>query len=316
MPEVKEAFAGVIAEHVAGDPMQEGVVWTNFSLNEISRRMSKSGTAVSSFIVKQLVRDFGMGRRKARKRTATGKTDHRNEQFEYIAQLKQQYFDASNPVVSMDTKKKEYLGNLYRDGQLYTTNDIEVYDHDFLSLTDGVLIPHGIYDLARNVGHINLGLSHDTSEFACDSLGYWWRHFGCRHYPRASSLLVLCDAGGSHDARFWIFKEDLQKLANRLGMEIRIAHYPPYCSKYTPIDHRFFPHVTRALQGVILRSVELVKHLIRQTRTTTGLRATVHVIRKMFETERKPSSEFRENPTIIFDSTLPQWNYKAVPLTV
>lgn len=304
----------MITEHVAGDPMHEKVLWTNLSLNEIAHRMTKAGTAVSPFIVKQLVQDFGLGRRKARKQKATGPSSpHRNEQFEHIALLKQQYFEAGNPVISMDTKKKEYLGNLYRDGQLFTTGDREVYDHDFLSLTEGVLIPHGIYDLARNVGHINLGLSHDTSEFACTSLGYWWRQFGRRYYPQADSLLVLCDAGGSHDARHWIFKEDLQHLVNRLGIEIRIAHYPPYCSKYTPIDHRFFPHVTRALQGVIFRSVKLVTQLIRQTRTNTGLRATAHVIRKMFQTKRKPSNEFRNNLPIVFDTILPQWNYKAIP---
>ena len=304
----------MITEHVAGDPMHENVIWTNLSLNEIAHRMTKAGTAVSPFVAKQLVADFGLGRRKARRQKATGPSSpHRNEQFEHIADLKQQYFDAGNPVISMDTKKKEYLGNLYRDGQLFTTADIEVYDHDFLRLTEGILIPHGIYDLGRNVGHVNLGLSHDTSEFACASLGYWWRQFGRRHYPQADSLLVLCDAGGSHDARHWIFKEDLQNLANRLGIEIRIAHYPPYCSKYTPIDHRFFPHVTRALQGVIFRSVKLVTHLIRQTRTNTGLRATAHVIRKMFQTKRKTSDEFRNNIPIVFDRILPQWNYKAVP---
>jgi hypothetical protein len=313
---VKEAFTAVITEHLAGDPMQEGVFWTNLSLNAISERMTKGGTPVSPFVVKRLVKDVGLGRRKAKKRMAMGESEYRNEQFEYIARLKRQYFDAGDPVVSMDTKKKEYLGNLYRDGHLYTTGEIKVYDHDFLSLTEGVLIPHGIYDLARNVGHINLGLSHDTSEFACASLGYWWRQFGRRHYPRASSLLVLCDAGGSHDARFWIFKEDLQNLVNQLGVEIRIAHYPPYCSKYTPIDHRFFPHVTRALQGVIFRSVETVTQLIRRTCTKTGLRATAHVIRRFFETERRASDEFRENPPIIFDTTLPQWNYTAVPQTI
>jgi len=298
---------------VAGDPMKEGVVWTNLSLNAISERMTKRGTPVSPFVAKQLVKGLGLGLRKARKRMAMGEFEHRNEQFEYIAQLKREYFEAGNPVVSMDTKKKEYLGNLYRDGQLYATGEIEVYDHDFLSLTEGVLIPHGIYDLARNVGHINLGLSHDTSEFACASLGYWWRQFGRRHYPQARSLLVLCDAGGSHDARFWIFKEDMQNLVNQIGVEIRMAHYPPYCSKYTPIDHRFFPHVTRALQGVIFRSVDIVTQLIRQTCTKTGLRATAHVIRKFFQKERKVSDEFRKNPPIIFDTILPQWNYRAAP---
>jgi len=239
---------------------------------------------------------------------------HRNEQFENIARLKAQYVADGNPIISMDTKKKEHLGNFYRDGHLYTQDDILVYDHDFTSLADGVIIPHGLYDLQRNSAYINLGTSRDTSEFACDSFRNWWYNQGQFDYPNATSILVLCDGGGSNNSRHYIFKQDLQALANEIGIEIRIAHYPPYTSKYNPIEHRLFPHVTRACQGVVFKSVELVKELMEKTRTQQGLYVTVQIIDRVYETGRKAAKDFKETMRIVFDEYLPQWNYTAVPV--
>jgi hypothetical protein len=126
---------------------------------------------------------------------------------------------------------------------------VETFDHDFPSLADGVVIPHGIYDLQQNHGYITLGTSHDTSEFACDCLRQWWHDYGRAIYTRADSLLLLCDGGGSNSARTYLFKEDLTKVVQEIGVEVRVAHYPPYTSKYNPIEHRLFPHLTRACQG-------------------------------------------------------------------
>lgn len=238
---------------------------------------------------------------------------HRNEQFENIAALKASYQAAGNPVVSMDTKKKEYLGNFYRSGHLYTTETIETYDHDFYSFAEGIVIPHAIYDLVHNKGYINIGTSRDTSQFVCDSLRQWWYTQGQVDYPQATSILVLCDGGGSNNSRYYIFKQDLQELADEIGLEIRIAHYPPYCSKYNPIEHRLFPHVTQACQGVVFKSVEVVKELMARTKTKQGLRVTVNVIDKVYQTGRKVAESFKENMPIIFDDFLPQWNYTAVP---
>jgi len=237
----------------------------------------------------------------------------RNEQFENIARLRTEYEDAKQPIISLDTKKKENLGNFYRAGKLYSLEERVCFDHDFPSFADGVVIPHGIYDLQQNIGYIQLGTSHDTSEFACDSLRYWWVTYGQQQYPNATSLLILCDGGGSNSSRHYIFKYDLQLLADELGIEIRIAHYPPYCSKYNPIEHRLFPHVTRACQGVLFTSVELVLQLIDKTQTQTGLSAFAHVIDKVYETGRKVSASFKENLTIVFDEILPHWNYCAIP---
>lgn len=215
--------------------------------------------------------------------------------------------------LSMDTKKKEYLGNFYRNGHLYTLEQLLTYDHDFTSFAQGVIIPHALYDLKQNVGYINLGTSKETSEFACDCLRNWWYHQGQYDYPNAISILLLCDGGGSNSSRHYIFKQDLQKLVDEIGIDIRIAHYPPYTSKYNPIEHRLFPHVTRACQGVIFTSIELVKELIEKTRTSTGLSVTVQIIDKVYETGRKVADDFKETMRIIFDDFLPQWNYTAIP---
>jgi hypothetical protein len=138
---------------------------------------------------------------------------------------------------------------------------IEVFDHDWKSLAEGVAIPHSLYDLKLNTGYIHISTSHGTSEFACDAIRAWWKQYGSVQYVAASSILLLCDAGGSNSSRQYLFKQDLQAVANELEIEIRIAHYPPYTCKYNPIEHRLFPHLSRACQGVIFQSVEMVREL-------------------------------------------------------
>ncbi len=196
---------------------------------------------------------------------------------------------------------------------MYTTEEIQVFDHDWNSLAIGVAIPHGLYDLALNIGYIQIGTSHDTSEFACDSIRYWWQQYGSVHYESASSILLLCDGGGSNSSRQYLFKQDLQALVNELGMEIRIAHYPPYTSKYNPIEHRLFPHVSRTCQGVIFESVEMVEELIAKTKTKTGLQVFTTILNGLYKTGRQVTQEFKEIMDIVFDDYLPQWNYTAVP---
>ena len=225
-----------------------------------------------------------------------------------------EYEATGNPMMSMDTKKKEQLGNFYRDGHLYTLEQLLTFDHDFSSFAQGVVIPHGLYDLKQNIGYINLGNSKETSQFACDCIRNWWYNRGQYDYPDATSILILCDGGGSNSSRHYIFKQDLQLLVDELGIEIRIAHYPPYTSKYNPIEHRLFPHVTRACQGVIFTSIELVKALIEKTRTSTGLSVTVQIIDKVYALKRKVADDFKETMKIVFDDYLPQWNYTAVPI--
>lgn len=191
---------------------------------------------------------------------------------------------------------------------------IRVYDHDFQSLSQGDALLYGIYDVLKNKGFINIGTSKDTSEFVCDSIRFWWEHYGQYEYPRANSILALADGGGSNSSRHYIFKEDLQKLVDDIQIEIRMAHYPPYTSKWNPIEHRMFPHVTNAMKGVILKSHEMVEELIQKTQTKTGLSIRTHITRKKYQTQRKVEEGFKENMRIFFDDYLPKWNYTAVPL--
>ncbi len=275
--------------------------------------MTAKGTPVSPSVVRKWLDDQGLALRKIVKSLAGGVSKDRDAQFLRIAALKREYFNARNPVFSIDTKAKEHLGQLYRAGRTRTQQPFIAFDHDFPSWATGVVIPHGIYDLARNCGHINIGLNHDTSQFACDSFRWYWNRIGKRLYPWATSILWLCDCGGSNSATQYLFKRDLQNLVNKLGIEIRIAHFPSYCSKYNPIERRFFPHVGRACQGILFDVIETVVRLMGQTSTRTGLRATVNVIRREYETGREVDPSFKDAMPLLFDSQLPKWNYRAIP---
>jgi Rhodopirellula transposase DDE domain len=304
----------VLEDHTAGDPMRLEVKWTNLSGRQIAQRIKELGTSVSRHVVSQGLKKHGYRRRKALKKKTMGpRHPDRNAQFETIARLKKKYLKAGWPVISIDTKKKELMGDFYRDGVIDTQATIEVNDHDFASMGSGTVIPHGIYDVGRNEGFMHLNTSHDTSELACDSIAAWWEDHGRANYPKAKKLLVLCDGGGSNSASRYVFKEQLQKLATRLGLEIRVAHYPPYCSKYNPIEHRLFPHVTRACCGVIFRSLETVRHYMAKAETSTGLKTRVRVLEKVYETGRKCAAGFKERMKIAFDWLLPKWNYRAIP---
>ena len=293
--------------------MRAGVLWTNLSLRELSRRLIAMGTPASRRTIRRLLRQLKLGRRTARKKKTMGQHPDRNAQFENIARLRQQYLDAGDPVISIDTKKKELLGNFHRAGSTFTEQTVETLDHDFSSAGAGKLIPHGVYDLAHEHAHIHLNTSHDTGELCCDSVASWWQQHGRVAYPRAERLLILCDGGGSNSATQYLFKEDLQRLANLLGLELRVAHYPPYCSKHNPIEHRVFPHITRACQGVVFHTVEIAKQFIERAKTTPGLRVTVSLLDKVYATGRKYAAGFKETMKIVFDDHLPKWNYRAVP---
>jgi hypothetical protein len=313
-PAIEANFHKVLEDHTAGDPMRPGVKWTNLSRRQIAKGISELGARVSRHVVSQLLRKRGYRRRKAQKKKTMGPRHRdRDARFENIARLKERYLKLGLPVVSIDTKKKELMGDFYRDGVIDVQETIEVNDHDFGSAGSGTVIPHGIYDVGLNRGYVHLNTSHDTSELACDSLAVWWDDHGRAAYPRAKELLVLCDGGGSNSASRYVFKEALQKLANRLGIEIRVAHLPPYCSKYNPIEHRLFPHVTRACRGVIFRTLETVRCYMAKTETSTGLKVEVRILEKVYETGRKCAAGFKKTMKIVFDQFLPKWNYRAVP---
>ena len=315
IPDINEMFLQVVYLFTAGDPMDDMVRWTNLTHQQVADKMSERGIIISNKIAKNLFKKHGFVKRTAQKSLSSGKGDtkDRNTQFENIASLREQYESAGNPIISMDTKKKEALGNLYRSGTIYTTTVQEVFDHDFPHLADGIVVPHGLYDVIRNTAFINIGTSKDTSEFACNSIRQWWYNEGQNYYSDADSILLLCDGGGSNSSRHYIFKFDIQNLADELGIEIRIAHYPPYTSKWNPIEHRLFCHVTRALQGVAFTNYKIVKDLIESTTTKKGLTVTANIIKTVYEIGRKIPENFKNTMKIKFDDLLGKWNYRAVP---
>ncbi len=311
--DINDVFLSILKEHTAGDPMDETKKWTNLTCAKIGSLLAEEGFKVSRNIVRKLLKNNNYVKRKALKKKAAGGHVNRNAQFENIAILRALFTVAGNPVISMDSKKKELIGNLYRDGKVYTTKTVEVYDHDFPSLAEGVGVPHTLYDMARNEAYVNIGTSRDTSEFSCDSIRHWWNTYGSVYYPLATSILLLTDGGGSNSSRHYIFKQDLQALANEIGIKIRVAHYPPYTSKWNPIEHRVFPHITRALSGMILISHLFMKELIEKTTTKAGLKVFACIFNKVYETGRKVAEGFKESMRIVFDEHLGQWNYTAIP---
>ena len=302
----------------AGNPMNAGVKFTYLCIREIREKLQAAGQSVSAYAVALLLSMHSFGKRKMQKTGTACSVEGRNEQFEYIAQLAGQFKAEGQPVVSMDSKKKEFLGQLFRPGKVYCQQGLKCHDHDFPSLAEGKVVPYGILDLILNQGHIYLGQGADTPEFVCDCLEAWWFGYGVFQYPNAHSLLALCDAGGSNSCNFHLFKEQIHRLSQRTGLTIRIAHYPSYCSKYNPIDHRLFPHVTRALQGILLDSVDTVAKLINERASTqTGLNVVAHILGKTYQAGKNVADDFKKNMQknkyIHFDKVLPKWNYWACP---
>lgn len=313
MPRLADNFEKVIADHTAGDPIHEEVKWTNLTQPQIAAGLDAAGTPVSVTVVRKLLKHFGYRWRKASKILAMGQHPDADAQFQQIAKARKKFLAAGQPVLSIDTKKKELLGNFARPGTLYATAAVPVFDHDFGGQKRGVVIPHGIYDVGRNRGHVTLGTSHDTSQFAIDSLLGWWRQHGREQYPEASEVLLLCDGGGSNGCRVRAFKAELQRFADVTGWAVQVAHYPPYKSKYNPIEHRLFPHVDRSYRGMILHSLATVRHLIATTMTAGGLEVTASILRALYQTGLKISDAVFETIHCQAAKILPVWNYRIEP---
>jgi hypothetical protein len=312
-PGLDQAFLDILDPFTAGDPDEAGVLWTNLSRPQIAHELLRRGFRVSVSVVSQLLQRHRLGHRKALKTLSSGEHAQRDRQFQIINGYRAEYEKSPDPILSMDTKHKEFLGLLFREGRLYTQKARQALDHDFPSSAQGVVYPHGLYDLKRNLGHLNLGLSHDTSRFACDSAGFWWESLGRAAYPDARRMLLCCDGGGSNASNRYVFKYHLERLADRIGLEIRVVHYPPGCSKHNPIEHRFFPHVTRACQGLLLTSLEVTCKAMARASTRTGLKTTVHVLSGDYPTKEGYPEEYQKTMKIRFDEELPVWNYRAIP---
>ncbi len=313
IPGIDAAFLEIVEHYTAGDPMQSDVLWTNVAHTELAAQLQARGMSVGPRIVKQLLHKHHFKQRKARRNLSTGSYADRDAQFCRIKALREEFEAAGNPILSIDTKKKELLGQLFREGRLYTQLPVSVYDHDFASLAEGVAIPYTLYDIQQNHGFVCIGTTKDTAAFVCDCIRAWWEEEGQAAYSQATSLLLLADSGGSNSYRHYVFKEALQHLATDLGIEVRVAHYPPYASKWNPVEHRVFPHITKVLKGVVLTSHEQVKTLMARAKTSTGLTLTVKILKKVYHTGKKVAKGFKESMRIVFDQELEKLNYRAIP---
>jgi len=307
-------FDEIVESHTAGSPMNEKVRWTNLKTSEEVKLFGEKGLQTSRFIVKQLTNMKGFVKRKMSKKMTIKEVENRDQQFQQIAKTVTEFKEKRLPILSIDTKKKEFLGQFYREGKSYCQEARKVLDHDFQSLAEGMVVPHGIYDVQQNEGYLSLGKSKDTSEFLCDNLRYHWENSLKKKYPEADEMLLLMDGGGSNSCLHYIVKEDLQKLSDELGIKIRIAHYPAYCSKYNPIEHRLFPHLQRSWEGMVFENYEIIKGQAEKTTTQTGLQVVAWINEKVYQTGRKYSENFKETMTIRFDKILPKWNYQIQPL--
>jgi len=291
--------------------VDEQIRWTNRSPAEIAAELVGQGFSICADTVRRiLTEDLGLARRQAVKDEAASEFPQRNEQFEYIAEWRRWYERRRWPVISVDTKKKELLGEFFRPGRAYTNGVLHVQDHDFVT-SQQRLVPYGVFDTVRNEALVFLARGADTSQLACDAVWRWWQRLGRRRYWYASGLLVLCDCGGSNSYRHHRFKEDLCDLAARLHRRIDVAHYPPGCSKYNPIEHRLFCHLTRSLRSVVLRSIEVARDLIARTTTVTGLHVIAEIARRSYLKGRKATANFLHDMPILCDDFLPQLNYTA-----
>ena len=234
-----------------------------------------------------------------------------NEQFEKISSVKRICVESGIPIISIDTKRKEPIGNFKRQGTVLCTAAPKAFDHDFASFSDGIIVPHGIYDIARNTGYLTIGTSHDTSEFVCDNIEACWNEHLRHLYPDAEMLVILCDGGGSNSSSHHIVKQDLISLSDRIGLRIVVMHYPPYCSKYNPIEHRLFSQISHSWSGNPLLSVADACKRAAETVTDAGLKVFSRVVEKVYETGRKVSDGYREVLTsrVAFDYKLHKWNY-------
>lgn len=272
-PHLTAALERLVEPVSRGDP-QSPLRWTCKSTRALARELTAQGHHVSATTVGSLLRQAGYSLQANRKKREGKDHPDRDAQFRHINRRVKSQQRRGEPVVSVDTKKKENIGNYKNPGRTWRRKGkpVEVKTHDFPDKTKGKAVPYGVYDLSHNEAWVNVGISSDTAEFAVESIRRWWRRLGRRRYPEPTRLLITADSGGSNGNRNRLWKVELQKLSNQTGLEIEVSHFPPGTSKWNKIEHRLFCHVTRNWQGQPLESFEIVVNLIGSTSTESGLK--------------------------------------------
>jgi hypothetical protein len=288
--------------------------WTHKTPDKIAQLLQQLDIVVSANTVARLLHDMDYTLRTNRKSLATTSSPDRDRQFQFIGALRERFQRQGLPIISVDTKKRELVGNFKNNGVKWDRLPVSVYDHDFRSDSTGVAIPYGIYDLLANRGVIFVGVSHDTPTFAVHSISGWWQREGAERYPRSRKLLILADTGGSNGCRCHAWKTQLQaQIANQFQMEVTVAHYPSGASKWNPIEHRLFSEISKNWAAEPLTSYQKILNFIRTTNTRTGLQVSAYLDRRSYPTGVSPRRQEIEQLQLKPDPTLPNWNYTIAP---
>jgi len=296
----------------AGDPVT-GLKWTRKTTEKIARELQKLAIYVSAKTVGRLLKTLHYSLKVNHKKIASGSSPDRDAQFGCIAAHRKRCEEQGIPVISVDTKKKEVVGNFKNSGAAWNKEAVAVKDHDFRSEGLGMASPYGIYDLHANTGSVFIGTSHDTPEFAVASIEKWWRYHGRRRYGNTKELLILADCGGSNGCRCRAWKCQLQQLSNRHGLTITVRHYPPGASKWNPIEHRLFSEISKNWAGRPLESFETIKNYISTTTTKTGLSVKAYIDTKQYCTGTRITDQQMCRLNIQADALLAKWNYTITP---
>ena len=302
-------------EHdTAGDPIS-GLKWTRKTTAKIAAQLNRLRIRVSPRTVARLLHKLRFSLRVNRKKIGP-RHPLREAQFAHIGKLRQRFRQQGNPVISVDAKKRELVGNFKNAGAKWDRTPTPVNDHDFRSQSDGIAILYGIYDLHANRGTMFVGVSHETSAFAVSSIRTWWQREGGKRYSDKKHLLILADTGGSNSATRGAWKDQLQRLCDHSGLTITVAHYPTGASKYNPIERRLFSMISKNWAGEPLRSYEKILKFIRTTITRTGLKVRAYLDRRNYPVGVKPSAERLRQLLLTRHKVAPKWNYTIVPSNV
>lgn len=315
-PELINRLESLVEGGTRGDPMSP-LRWTCKSTRVLAKELQHEGFQVSSTKVGQLLRSQGYSLQANRKTVEGKQHPDRNAQFEHISSRVNAFRRTGQPAISVDTKKKENLGNMKNPGRTYRKkNDPrKVKSHDFPEKELGKAVPYGVYDIHHNEAAVSVGISHDTAEFAMASIRRWWNRMGKKRYPNAKRLLITADSGGSNSPRTRLWRWALQRFANDSGLKVELCHYPSGTSKWNKIEHRLFCHITRNWQGIPLESHEIVIELIGSTSTESGLEVHAWLDGKQYEKSKQITDEQLAEVIIKRNTFHGEWNYEILPST-
>jgi transposase len=313
-PELLHALEQLIEPVVRGDP-ESRLRWTARSTRNLAEELRRQGYRIGDRKVAQLLHQMGYSLQANRKTLEGAQHPDRNAQFAYVSAQTGKFLEQGLPVISVDTKKKELVGNYSNQGHEWRPQEQpeKTLVHDFPDKELGKAIPYGIYDVGRNEGWVSVGIDHDTAEFAADSILAWWKHMGCKSYPHAAELLIMADSGGSNARRSRLWKAGLQRLANLTGLHLHVSHFPPGTSKWNKIEHRMFSFITQNWRARPLVSYQTVVDLISNTKTRAGLRIKAKLTRKTYPTGVEISDAEIAKLNLTPKAFHGDWNYSIQP---